>query len=285
MLLIVCSGPVSDWLHTWYRYHVTELVEFLDTHHPNNWHMWNFRGEGSGYSDSQVRDQVSHYPFPDHQIPPLTVISECTTEIDQWLRKSPDTVAVLHCKAGKGRSGTLCCAYLLMGDPAVSGLQLPSTNLTVDNVVAEYTAKRMRKQCGSGISIKSQLRYLRYWNKYLMDPPEQPLTTSVKITRIVLHDMAPLVKVQIQSYVETKGTYCIHNNSTFTMGKEVRELEIDQVMDTPDIRILIDDYASFWFNVNFEQLGTAFEWTQFDGFKGTGYKGVASFHEMILYWQ
>ncbi|KAH9477617.1 Phosphatidylinositol 3,4,5-trisphosphate 3-phosphatase and dual-specificity protein phosphatase PTEN [Psilocybe cubensis] len=38
-------------------------------------------------------------------------------EMDAWLSGSPDRVAVLHCKAGKGRSGTMACTYLLsLGD-------------------------------------------------------------------------------------------------------------------------------------------------------------------------
>jgi phosphatidylinositol-3,4,5-trisphosphate 3-phosphatase/dual-specificity protein phosphatase PTEN len=38
-------------------------------------------------------------------------------EMQAWLSGSPDRVAVLHCKAGKGRSGTMACAYLLsLGD-------------------------------------------------------------------------------------------------------------------------------------------------------------------------
>lgn len=271
--------------------------------------MWNFRGEGPGYSDLQVRGRVSHYPFPDHQVPPLTMLIDCTSEIDRWLKKSNDTVAVLHCKAGKGRSGTMCCAYLLLGDPKVSGLMLKSDsadasghntndegdedysirdNITVDSVVAEYTIKRMRKHSGSGISIKSQFRYLQYWYRFLRssDNPIVPQRRKVRISSIKFREMASLAKIQLQTYSESQGVYTIQTLLTYSVkgdGQDM-ELDIDQVVDTSDVKICVDEYAYCWFNVNFEELGVVFAWNQFDGLKGTGFKGVARFREMSINW-
>ena len=108
--IIVCSGPVSLSIESFYRHPIADLVKFLDVNH--DWHIFNFRGEGPGYSDGEVRGKVSHYPFPDHQPLTITMMKNFVEEIEKFL-ESERNVAVLHCKAGKGRSGMMACAYLL----------------------------------------------------------------------------------------------------------------------------------------------------------------------------
>jgi len=49
-------------------------------------------------------------------VPPLAVLPLVAREIHSYLRGSKDRVAVLHCKAGKGRSGTMACSYLMSTD-------------------------------------------------------------------------------------------------------------------------------------------------------------------------
>lgn len=46
-------------------------------------------------------------------VPPFSYMSLVSREIGAWFSGSDARVAVLHCKAGKGRSGTMACAYLL----------------------------------------------------------------------------------------------------------------------------------------------------------------------------
>ena len=50
--------------------------------------------------------QVLQFGFKDHHGPPLNLLYTVCNAIDSWLKASPDHVAVVHCKAGKGRTGT-----------------------------------------------------------------------------------------------------------------------------------------------------------------------------------
>lgn len=47
------------------------------------------------------------------QAPPLPLINDFCRHVEDWLQKDPQNVAVVHCKAGKGRTGTMICSYLV----------------------------------------------------------------------------------------------------------------------------------------------------------------------------
>ena len=47
------------------------------------------------------------------QAPPLPLVNDFCQRVADWLQKDPQNVAVVHCKAGKGRTGTMICSYLV----------------------------------------------------------------------------------------------------------------------------------------------------------------------------
>ncbi|KAI0764871.1 phosphatases II [Fomes fomentarius] len=122
---VIVMGYPATGIEGFYRNRREDAKKFLEHHHGKNFWVFNFCPvKENSYPESVFDGRVSRYPFPDHHAPPLAILTLAAREIRLWLDGSQDRVAVLHCKAGKGRSGTMACAYLLTLDVAPSAPRL-----------------------------------------------------------------------------------------------------------------------------------------------------------------
>ncbi|KAI0711274.1 phosphatases II [Earliella scabrosa] len=134
--VIVMGYPASG-IEGFYRNRREDAKKFLEHHHGKNFWVFNFCPiKENSYPASVFDGRVSRYPFPDHHAPPLAILPLVAREIRLWLDGSQDRVAVLHCKAGKGRSGTMACAYLLTLDVAPSAPCLERSRTAKEKVKA-----------------------------------------------------------------------------------------------------------------------------------------------------
>lgn len=88
-----------------YRNPLPETLRFLQTYHRGQYKVYNLCAERC-YSSTKLMAPVVHFPFEDHQTPSLSQVQEFCTDATAWLSDHPDHVIVVHCKAGKGRTGT-----------------------------------------------------------------------------------------------------------------------------------------------------------------------------------
>ena len=112
-----------------YRNPMSEAARFLRRFHPGGRaKVWSLCGERA-YAETRLAPPAAavvqrRFGFGDHEAPPLALARALCLEAAAWLRAHPANVAVVHCKAGKGRTGlALCCLMLWLhasGDAALA---------------------------------------------------------------------------------------------------------------------------------------------------------------------
>ncbi|PLB47880.1 phosphatases II [Aspergillus steynii IBT 23096] len=205
--VIATSGPSSNYPQRAYRNPLDELVNFLDAKHGENWCIWEFRAEGTGYPDEEVYGRIHHYPFPDHHPPPFALIPAMMGSMKNWLQRLDDPakgkdsssdgekggkrVAVVHCKAGKGRSGTVACSYLISQE-----------GWKIEDALQRFTERRMRAGFGHGVSIPSQLRWVRYVDRWANQMDRKYIERPVEILEVHVWGLRDGVKVAVEGFVD-----------------------------------------------------------------------------------
>jgi protein-tyrosine phosphatase len=196
----VTSGPSSVWPKKAYRNPLDQLVAFLDKKHGEDWAIFEFRAEGTGYPDSEVYNRIHHFPWPDHHPPPFAIIPNLMAAMRNWIQRldEPDgssiegkkrRVAVVHCKAGKGRSGTSACSYLISEE-----------GWDREEALQRFTARRMRAGFGNGVSIPSQLRWVGYVDRWTNKLGKKYIERPVEILEVHVEGLRDGVKVAIEGY-------------------------------------------------------------------------------------
>ncbi|XAO24584.1 hypothetical protein I312_103388 [Cryptococcus bacillisporus CA1280] len=111
---IIIMGYPATGVAALYRNKRQDVLKFITSRHGEKWWIWNLCPlYENAYSPESMHNRVSRYPFPDHHPPPLPLLPLAVREMTAWLDGDGERIAIIHCKAGKGRSGTLLCSYLL----------------------------------------------------------------------------------------------------------------------------------------------------------------------------
>ncbi|KAK3391279.1 phosphoinositide 3-phosphate phosphatase [Podospora didyma] len=213
--IIATSGPSQTYPQRAYRNPLDRLVTFLDEKHGDGWAIWEFRAEGTGYPDEAVYNRIRHYPWPDHHPPPFRLVPMIMAGMRNWLaggeleggkvtageghemkklsaeeQKKINRVVVVHCKAGKGRSGSMACSYLIS-----------ECGWTPEDALARFTERRMRPNFGAGVSIPSQLRWISYVDRWTKGGKKY-VDREIEILEIHVWGLRHGVKVSVEGFVE-----------------------------------------------------------------------------------
>jgi hypothetical protein len=108
---IIATSYPAQGLEGFWRNSLTELARFLNTKHPEKYLVLNLSERP--YDIAALENRVVEFGFPDHHSPPVEVAWRCCLTMHSWLAADPENVVVVHCLAGKGRTGVVIACYLL----------------------------------------------------------------------------------------------------------------------------------------------------------------------------
>ena len=122
-----------------YRNNIENVAKFFEEKYSDPEHIdymiYNLCSEME-YDHRKFHGNVKRFRIDDHNVPTLEMMFELTDFVREWLGgdRERERVVSLHCKGGKGRTGTMICAILIdMGLFKVSGSN-PSTSTSAINL-------------------------------------------------------------------------------------------------------------------------------------------------------
>ena len=184
---VIGMGFPATGAETLYRNSLNDLKLFLDRFH-EEYKIYNLCIEKGRIYKKELwgERKVGLFPFNDHAPCPIKLILDFCVDICLYLAANPKGVAAIHCKAGKGRTGVMIVSYLIF-----SGLCH-----TTEEALAHYASQRTMNN--KGVTISSQIRYIKYFESYLYANYEKPFIKL--IPKIIKYDLNKGYKNMILNY-------------------------------------------------------------------------------------
>ncbi|EAL61009.1 phosphatase tensin type domain-containing protein [Dictyostelium discoideum AX4] len=163
---ILAMGYPADSIHKAFRNDINEVYNFFEKYHSAHWKILNVAMEIS-YSTTKVGGNVIVMGFEDHTPPPFLLLLDIIETMNKWLDSDEQNVIAVHCKAGKGRTGTVISSYLINQMKRTTPDLFYSSDTILYNTISFFN--QMRANNSECVTVPSQKRYVGYYIQYLRD--------------------------------------------------------------------------------------------------------------------
>ncbi|EDQ91988.1 uncharacterized protein MONBRDRAFT_31118 [Monosiga brevicollis MX1] len=201
-----------------YRNPIAEVARFFNTKFPNAYLIVNCCSERD-YDHAFFNNSVKNCRIDDHNVPPLNEIFSICREFQDFLSKDEKRVLAIHCKGGKGRTGTIICSWLLY-----SGMFTQA-----QEALDFFAERRTDKGVGNmfqGVQTPSQYRFVGYVEdiiqKYNRIPPP---TKTLHISTIRVCSLRPTYTRCPFASVDPSGTNGIRSLRVKMLNPDTTVLE------------------------------------------------------------
>eukprot|EP01122_Echinamoeba_exundans_P009843 TRINITY_DN3543_c0_g3_i1.p1 TRINITY_DN3543_c0_g3~~TRINITY_DN3543_c0_g3_i1.p1 ORF type:complete len:743 (-),score=81.71 TRINITY_DN3543_c0_g3_i1:498-2726(-) len=238
--IIAMAIPGENVDKAW-RNPIGEVARFLNTMHGSSYQVFNISQEK--YSSKQFAGTINtDFGWPDHHAPPLDVLLNLVKEMDVWMKLAPQNVLVVHCKAGRSRTGVAVCAYLLY------------TGLCADaeSAIKLFNSKRSLNE--NGVVLPSQMRAIASFERVvkeghqLLSNPKRLYLKEIIIKPVICADdrdggsCLAVTEVQELGTREPHHTLVRSNHPTFWSKDDEMILKIGTVVQG-DIQLRFHHYT------------------------------------------
>ncbi|CAG2113035.1 unnamed protein product [Medioppia subpectinata] len=195
---IIAMGFPAETLERFYRNHIDDVVRFFETKHRNNYQIYNLCAESKRRYDTTKFGckVIEEYAFQDHNPPPFELLQPFCEDVHRWLTADPNNVIAIHCKAGKGRTGVMICAYLIHAGECDISDGGDTVKISSGDKALEYYG-RHRTHDMKGVTIPSQKRYVYYYEELVKQGlryQSEPLRlTAIALSTIPIYNGGAIV--------------------------------------------------------------------------------------------
>ena len=243
---IIAMGYPATGCESFYRNSFSDVKQFLTEEHGNKYKVYNLCMEKNRIYKKSVfgGPKVSLFPFQDHQSCPVKLMLEFCIDVCIFLLKDEENVAAIHCKAGKGRTGTMICAYLLF------------TGVALNSVKAFEMYGTRRSKENRGVTVPSQRRYIQHFETYLSCNFQRPYFKL--IPKIIKNFLTKPKGNLLKKIMNEKNYYNFDNRfiiKKIKIGPFASKTDIDcKIIDFQDIELFNTENGNYQFKTSYKNV-------------------------------